>query len=59
MPKISTIKGCTYCGKIYRKQDYSMCPFCGSDGGAHTAKVWKPSKAQKKAFIKKINPQNN
>lgn len=59
MPTISSVKGCIYCGKIYRKADYAVCPYCGGDGGGTTPKTWKPTKAQKKAFIKKINPQNN
>ena len=54
-------RGCINCGKEYRKADYPMCPYCGSDNmGGHTPKVWKPTKAQTKKFIaKQINPQNN
>lgn len=44
---------CTCCKKSYSKQDFSVCPHCGGDGGAVTPKVWKPTKQQKKAFIKK------
>jgi len=51
---------CTYCGEKYKKSDYPMCPYCGGDcNGGHTPRVWKPTKQQKKAFSKKINPQNN
>lgn len=59
MPTISPVKGCIYCGKLYRKQDFHVCPHCGGDGGGIMQKTWKPTKAQKKAFVKKINPQNN
>lgn len=44
---------CTICDKPYRKQDFSLCPHCGGDGGGVTPKVWKPSKRQKKEFAKK------
>lgn len=43
---------CTYCNKPYRKQDFTVCPHCGGDGGGVTPKVWKPNKQQKKEFIK-------
>lgn len=52
-------KGCINCGKEYRKADYPICPYCGGDGGGRTPKEWKPTKAQTKKFIAKINPQNN
>lgn len=54
-----TAHGCTYCGKAYRKQDYAMCPHCGGDSlGGYTPRVWKPTKAQKKAFVKKMTNTN-
>lgn len=60
MAKISTVKGCTCCGKIYRKADYPMCPYCGGDSlGGFTPRVWKPTKAQTKQFIKKQQTNGN
>ena len=50
---------CTLCGQGYRKQDFNFCPFCGGDGGGIMAKGWKPSKREKKAFMKKNNFKNN
>jgi rRNA maturation endonuclease Nob1 len=44
---------CTICDKPYRKQDFIVCPHCGGDGGGTTPKSWKPTKKQKKEFIKK------
>lgn len=44
---------CTYCNEAYRKQDFDVCPHCAGDGGSRTNKVWRPSKREKKAFIKK------
>ena len=57
MNKPNTHK-CTYCNKQYRKQDFTVCPHCGGDGGGITPKVWKPSKRQKKEFIKKQQALN-
>ncbi len=51
----SSSHACTICFKPYRKQDYTVCPYCGGDGGGTTPKVWKPNKHQKKEFIKKQN----
>lgn len=48
---------CSSCKQSYRKQDFTICPHCGSDGGGITPKEWKPSKRQKKEFIKKVNQQ--
>lgn len=48
---------CSSCGEPYRKADYSLCPFCGSDGGGITTRTWKPNKYQKKEFIKKMKSQ--
>lgn len=50
---------CLGCGETYRKQDFDVCPFCGGNGGGVTPKVWRPTKHQKKEFIKKISNQNN
>lgn len=44
---------CTYCDAIYNKKDLDVCPHCGGDGGGRTAKVWRPTKRQKKEFAKK------
>lgn len=44
---------CTYCNAVYNKKDFSLCPYCGADGGAVTPKVWKPTKRQSKEFAKK------
>ena len=52
--KIKKAYHCISCDEPYRKQDYSLCPFCGSDGGNITSKVWKPSKADRKAYAKKM-----
>lgn len=54
-PKLKTQNGhlCISCNNTYRKQDFTLCPFCGGDGGAITARVWKPSKKQRKQFAKK------
>lgn len=51
--KKPTSHTCTICYKPYRKQDFSLCPHCGGDGGGVTPKVWRPSKRQKKEFAKK------
>lgn len=51
--KKPTTHHCTYCNKAYRKQDFSLCPHCGGDGGGVTPKGWKPSKKQAKEFAKK------
>jgi len=51
--KKSPAHTCFYCNQAYRKQDFTMCPHCGADGGNTTPKVWKPSKRQKKEFAKK------
>lgn len=60
MSKYNKNKGCINCGKEYRRADYPMCPYCGGDSlGGTTPKVWKPTKAQTKKFIQKVNPQNN
>ena len=56
--KKPTSHTCTICLKPYRKQDFSLCPHCGGDGGGFTPKVWKPSKNQKKEFIKKQQALN-
>ena len=45
---------CCYCGKEYKKADFSFCPFCGGDGGGTTPKVWKPNKAESKKYAKKM-----
>lgn len=60
MSKSENKKGhqCSYCGEAYRKQDFSVCPFCGGDGGGITARVWRPTKRQKKEYAKK-NINNN
>lgn len=49
---------CTYCNQPYSKKDFSVCPHCGGDGGGTTPRVWKPTKKQKKAFIKKQQALN-
>lgn len=53
--KLPPKKGCTYCGTVYNRKDFSVCPSCGGDGGGFTEKVWKPSKAQRKEYAKKQN----
>lgn len=53
MKKQNNAHQCTYCNEYYRKQDFTICPHCGGDGGNTTTKVWKPNKHQKKEFIKK------
>ena len=45
---------CISCGEPYRKGDFALCPFCGSDGGNITTKSWKPNKYQRKEFAKKM-----
>lgn len=47
------VHACTICFKPYRKQDFAVCPHCGGDGGGVTPKGWRPSKKQKKEFVKK------
>jgi len=49
---------CLICGESYNKKDFTICPHCGGDGGGTTPKVWKPTKRQKKAFIKKQQSLN-
>ncbi len=44
---------CTICLKPYRKQDFTLCPHCGGDGGGVTPKVWRPGKKARKEFAKK------
>lgn len=51
--KIKPPHVCTICDKPYRKQDFTVCPHCSGDGGGRTPKPWKPSKYQKREFIKK------
>lgn len=51
--KSSPSHQCTYCNAVYSKKDFSLCPYCGADGGAVTPKVWKPNKGQRKEFAKK------
>lgn len=53
-----TLHECTCCGENYRKQDFSICPHCGGDGGGIVTKTWRPNKHQKKEFRKKMNNQN-
>lgn len=49
---------CIYCNNSYRKQDFSVCPFCSGDGGGTTPKGWRPTKRQKKEYAKKMSKQN-
>lgn len=51
----SNSHSCLYCGNSYRKQDFSVCPHCGGDGGGVTPKTWRLTKRQKKEYVKKFN----
>lgn len=46
---------CAICNEPYKKQDFSLCPHCGGDGGNRTKKEWRPTKKQKIEFAKKIS----
>lgn len=56
--KKTTAHTCTICLKPYRKQDFTVCPHCGGDGGGTTPRQWKPSKKQAREFAKKQQKLN-
>lgn len=49
---------CPSCGESYRKQDFDVCPHCGT-GSSITPKIWRPTKRMKKEYAKKINASSN
>lgn len=51
--KKNNIHLCTICSEPYKKQDFIVCPHCGC-GGNTTPKTWKPTKQNKKEFLKNL-----